>query len=214
MALLIKRGQTLVFTGDSITDAGRRNTAPPLGQGYVRMTVDLLAARAPALGAKVINTGIGGDTVRDLRARWDRDVIDHQPDWLTVLVGVNDAWCWLVGREGKAVEVREYESIYDELLQSVTKRTKARLVLMDPFMASSDEALPADRARMNEALPAYRAAVGRLARKHRAIHVPLQKYFDSQLQHHAADSLAPDAVHPTPAGQAVIAHAWLRAVGW
>jgi lysophospholipase L1-like esterase len=214
MALQIKRGQTLVFTGDSITDAGRRNAAPPLGQGYVQMTVDLLAARAPAMGAKVINTGVGGDTVRDLHARWDRDVIEHQPDWLTVLVGVNDAWCWLVGREGKAVEAREYEAIYDRLLQDVTKRTQAKLVLMDPFMASSDEALPADRAKMIEALPAYRAAVGRLARKHRAIHVPLQKRFDSQLQHRAADSLAPDAVHPTPAGQAVIAHAWLRAVGW
>ena len=214
MALLIKRGQTVLFTGDSITDAGRRADARPLGQGYVRMTVDLLAAREPELGAKVINTGVGGDTVRDLQSRWQRDVIEHQPDWLTVLIGVNDAWCWLVKREGKAVDAGQYESIYDELLQSVKKHTAAKLVLMDPFMASSDGTLPADRARMLEALPAYRAAVGRLARKHRAIHVTLQKYFDEQLAHRAADTLAPDAVHPTPAGQAVIAHAWLRAVGW
>ena len=46
-SFLIQDGQTVVFIGDSITDCGRRDEARPLGNGYVKMAVDLVAAKYP-----------------------------------------------------------------------------------------------------------------------------------------------------------------------
>jgi len=42
-SFLIQDTQTVVFTGDSITDCGRRDVAAPLGNGYVKIAVDLIA---------------------------------------------------------------------------------------------------------------------------------------------------------------------------
>ncbi len=83
MPFAIQPGQTVLFTGDSITDCGRRGDDRPLGAGYVRMAVDLINARYPDNGCRFINTGIGGNIVRDLFDRWTDDCIRHQPDWLS-----------------------------------------------------------------------------------------------------------------------------------
>jgi acyl-CoA thioesterase I len=82
---------TALFTGDSITDAGRR-TDPSgyLGAGYVRRIAEMASAGNPAL--TVVNTGIGGNRTTDLAARWEEDVILRSPNVLTILVGVNDTW--------------------------------------------------------------------------------------------------------------------------
>jgi len=86
----------LLVIGDSITEAGRSHAARPgdrsgaLGSGYVAMTAALLEATYPAHRLIVINRGVGGDTVRDLQQRWQRDVIDLEPDWLTIMIGIRD----------------------------------------------------------------------------------------------------------------------------
>src|SRR5688572_6920105 len=88
----------LLVIGDSITEAGRVPDAWPgdrqgsLGRGYVAMTAALLEATHPAQRVNVINRGVGGDTVRDLAARWQRDVLDLKPDWLVIMIGINDVW--------------------------------------------------------------------------------------------------------------------------
>ncbi|MFN8378973.1 MAG: GDSL-type esterase/lipase family protein [Anaerolineae bacterium] len=40
----------------------------------------------------VINMGVGGNTVRDLAARWESDVTALNPDWLSICIGINDVW--------------------------------------------------------------------------------------------------------------------------
>ena len=73
-------GQKIVFIGDSITDCDRRRGRAPYGDGYVNIVRNLLLARYPAYKLTVVNRGIGGDTTRNLAARWERDVIAEQPD--------------------------------------------------------------------------------------------------------------------------------------
>jgi len=87
---LFKDGQTVVFIGDSITDCGRRGPDAPYGNGYVKLAVDLITAKYPERRITFLNEGIGGNTVEDLRNRWHDDVLRHRPDWVSVMVGIND----------------------------------------------------------------------------------------------------------------------------
>src|SRR4051812_30904703 len=92
MTMLLTAHQKILFAGDSITDAGRRSLAAPYGEGYVSMVRNFVLARYPELGLTFVNRGVAGDTVRDLDARWERDVIAERPDWLAVFIGINDVW--------------------------------------------------------------------------------------------------------------------------
>jgi lysophospholipase L1-like esterase len=82
---------------DSITDCGHglpvgESVKDNLGNGYVNMINALLTAKYPAQGIRVLNTGISGNTVLDLQGRWEQDVLALKPDWLSVMIGINDVW--------------------------------------------------------------------------------------------------------------------------
>ncbi|MBN2130500.1 MAG: hypothetical protein JW741_13450 [Sedimentisphaerales bacterium] len=84
---------TLVFIGDSITDAEKHRRAyHPLGLGYVHFAANFLRARHPDLTISIVNAGVSGDTILDLQNRWQRDCLTHRPNVLSVLVGINDVW--------------------------------------------------------------------------------------------------------------------------
>src|SRR5712691_10847955 len=83
-------GQTVLFIGDSITYCDRRGAAAPFGTGYVKAAIDLITARYPERRLQFVNEGISGNTVQDLRGRWETDVVAHRPDWLSIKIGIND----------------------------------------------------------------------------------------------------------------------------
>jgi lysophospholipase L1-like esterase len=93
----IHSNSTLLTTGDSITDCGRVRPAAEavswdLGNGYVAPIHALLGATCPGLNIRIRNTGISGNTVRVLAARWQSNVLDLKPDWLSIMIGINDVW--------------------------------------------------------------------------------------------------------------------------
>src|SRR5437762_2767741 len=103
-SVIFEQGQKVLFIGDSITDCGRREGPhAPYGNGYVALARTFLLARYAELGLEVVNRGIGGNTVRDLAARWQDDVIAEQPDWLSVKIGINDVWRAIANRLDEAV---------------------------------------------------------------------------------------------------------------
>src|SRR5665811_2443415 len=90
---LLRPGDHIVLTGDSVTDWGRdRGDPDSLGHGYAGIVAALLGARHPELGLTFANRGVGGDTSGMLRARWADDVLSLEPTCLSVLVGTNDTW--------------------------------------------------------------------------------------------------------------------------
>jgi lysophospholipase L1-like esterase len=90
-AIRLSTNDTIVFIGDSITAADRHRQAyRPLGFGYVHFAGNFLLARNPALNLNIANTGISGDTVLDLKDRWQRDCIAHRPNVLSILIGINE----------------------------------------------------------------------------------------------------------------------------
>src|SRR5512139_2711418 len=91
-ALIFQAGQRVLFIGDSITDCDRRFLAAPYGDGYMNLVRAFVTARHPQVRLTWLNRGVSGDTVRDLARRWEHDVLALQPDWLSVLIGINDIW--------------------------------------------------------------------------------------------------------------------------
>ncbi|MDA0989935.1 MAG: SGNH/GDSL hydrolase family protein [Verrucomicrobia bacterium] len=212
--LIIEPGSTILFTGDSITDHGRRADAPPLGSGYVRMVADLLDALYPEHNLQYINTGISGHTVNMLSDRWTEDAINHQPDWLSVMIGINDVHHWL-GDKPTGSDAETFAACYNQLLMRVRAETSARLILMVPFYVTTIAPDPNGelRPRVMHHLTTYRAATRELAREYDALLVDTHALFQDLLKRHPAERFPPEPVHPNPAGHLVMASAWLRAVG-
>jgi lysophospholipase L1-like esterase len=208
---LFQDGQTVLFIGDSITDCGRRGDAAPYGNGYVRAAIDLITARHPERQIRYVNTGIGGNTVADLRGRWQEDAVAHRPDWLSVKIGINDLHRTL-DQTAHSVPPERFEPLYREILQLAREKTSARLILIDPFYIST--ATDGRQGEVLQRLPAYLEIVHRLAEEYDAISVRTHEAFQEQLRYRPASQFCPEPVHPNLAGHLVIAHTLLRQLGW
>jgi lysophospholipase L1-like esterase len=210
--MLIESGSKIVFIGDSITDAGRSRPAGEglfnaLGTGYVAQVDALIGATDPSARLRVVNRGTSGNTVLDLKARWQEDVLELQPEWLVVMIGINDVWrqfdCPL---QNWGVALDTYRETLDDLLSQV-RPSLTGLVLLTPFVfeSSKDDAM---RAVMDQ----YGAAVRELAEKHFAIFVDTQAAIDDALAHNHPTFYAWDRIHPTQTGTMLLAKAFLQAI--
>lgn len=210
----LARNSKLLMIGDSITDCGRarpvgeaRNDA--LGNGYVLLVNAALQTAYPAQRIRVMNVGTSGNTVRDLKARWDTDVVALKPDWVSIMIGINDVWRQFDSplRKEDLVLPREYAATLDELVGR-TKPLVKGLVLMTPYYIEPN---PRDamRARMDE----YGGIVKRVARKHGTVFVDTQAAFAKVLAAMYPAELAWDRVHPNLTGHMVLAKAFLKAIG-
>jgi lysophospholipase L1-like esterase len=203
----------LLFIGDSVTDCGRARPIGDgndgeLGNGYVALIDALLKANRPQHPIRISNMGIGGNTVRDLEARWASDVQALSPDWLSVMIGINDVWRQFDGKAKpeEMISPAQFESSYDRLLLTTRSRIKG-LVLMTPYYIEPVKT-DAMRRRMDE----YGSIVKQLAQRHAAICIDTQAAFDRALASLNATALSADRVHPNQAGHTIIALAFLEGV--
>ncbi|MGC8583809.1 MAG: SGNH/GDSL hydrolase family protein [Thermoproteus sp.] len=197
------RDSTVVFIGDSITDSGRRDAAPPLGNGYVALFKDLVDVRRPELRLNVVNKGVSGNTVRDLKERWEDDVLALGPQAVSVLIGINDLHRYLGGDQGLSPD--GFYETYREILEATTRRLDAVLLLMAPFYVARPQSMDTFRKKVLEVIPHYVEAVERLSAEYSTLYVDLHAEFQRLLEHVPAEELAPDAVHPTRKGHMLIA---------
>lgn len=205
--LLLEPGQRVLFQGDSITDAGRdRQAFASLGSGYASLIAAWLAAKYPDLRVEFLNRGIGGNRACDLQARWAKDCIDLRPEWLSIMVGVNDTWRRF--DSNIISDIPEFEACYRRLLDRVKSETSARVIIMEPFLLP----IRSDYDAFREDLDPRIQAVRHVARDYGAIYVPLDGIFAAACTQREPAFWAPDAVHPSDAGHALIAQAWIRAM--
>ena len=203
-----KEGQTILFIGDSITDVNRLMPAyEPYGFGYVHFTTYNLLARYQELNLNIVNTGISGNTVRDLATRWDKDCLAYKPDILSIMIGVNDVWRQQAEEQDlpDAVYIEEYEATYGNLLLQAKAHCDSQLVLIEPFMFCQDK-----KNAMFKDLQAYIKVVNKLASEFDAVVVPLQKLINKQLKHIPAERWSDDMVHPYLWAHAWISQRWLE----
>ena len=211
--MLFVQNSTLVMTGDSITDCGRARPVGEgegLGSGYVNMVNALLTVKFPQHNIKVLNTGVSGDTVRNLKNRWQTDVLDLSPTYLSVMIGINDVWRKFDSPDnpGLAVGIEEYESTYRELI-GLTKDKVKKIILLTPYLAETDKTEP-----MMALLLQYIETVKKIAAGSDLLSVDLQREFDRYIAAGIEPSaLAGDRVHPTQIGSMAIAKAFLKVCG-
>lgn len=207
------RRPVLLFQGDSITDANRRrngaapNQSPSLGTGYALIAASAVLADEPATNWSVYNRGVGGDTVRDLTDRWDTDALALTPDVLSILVGVNDYWYLRADDRNSTPE--RYEQAYRALLDRTrTAVPGVSLLLGEPFVLPGGTGVNEE---WREGLRPYRDAARRIATDYDATWIPYQSVFDDAIEDAPGPYWAEDGIHPTPAGHARMADAWLTA---
>lgn len=207
----LEASDSIVFIGDSITDAERDQPAyAPLGRGYVHFVGNTLLAKYPQLNLDIVNTGVGGDTIGDMQRRWARDCLFHRPNILSVMIGVNDAWYLATGSgiEWPVALPEQYEVTYDQLLLKVKELCGCQIVLMEPFVFSRD---PSNA--LLRTLEPYIEIVDKLAERHGTLLVPLQKKIGRQIEEVAPEKWSDDAVHPFTWAHAWIAQRWFEATG-
>ncbi|VGO15068.1 Acetylxylan esterase [Pontiella desulfatans] len=210
MKTQLKSGQIILFIGDSITDCGRLEPQHrPLGCGYVQMIADMLAVRDPEKQVHVINTGIGGNTLEDLRSCWIDDALSYRPDWLSIKIGINDCNRWL-SNESVLQSPEKFAEYYDELLALTVKSLPdTKLLFIDPFFAGLDEGqdLPDSyRSRVLKTLPRYLETVNAMSAKYNTLHVRMHAGFQEHFKlQHPSRFFPNEPVHPNSAGQMLIA---------
>jgi lysophospholipase L1-like esterase len=214
-AMKIHSNSTLLMIGDSITDCGRAQPIGEainwdLGNGYVSLINALLGADCPQRNIRIRNVGISGQTVRDLAARWQSDVLDLKPDWLSIMIGINDVWRQFDEPllTEKHVTLDEYASILEQLVRATRPQLKG-LVLMTPYFLEPNRADP-----MRAMMDRYGEVVRQLAVRYQAILVDTQAAFDAVLTEVHPMALASDRVHSNLAGHMVLARAFLKALGY
>ncbi len=204
---------TLLFQGDSITDAGRNrsrsgaNDIAALGTGYPLLLAAELREQHPRSALQIFNRGVSGNTVPDLQARWQGDMIALAPSMLSILIGVNDIW----HTRGKTFSgsAATYETAYSALLASTRSALpELRLVVLEPFVLRVGAV---DNSWFPE-FDDYRAASRRVAKRAGAIFVPLHDMLQDLARKSSPAYWAADGVHPTLAGHQAIARQWLRRV--
>ena len=209
---VIPKGTTILFQGDSITDAKRdragyyANDMRGMGTSYVYQIVAEIQAHHPADQIKCYNRGISGNKVYQLAARWEEDCIQIQPQVLSILIGVNDFWHTLNSGYTGTPE------IFNNDLRALLKRTQdqipdIKILLGEPFAVTGGSAITSEW----KDFPPYQRIIKEIATDFNASFVPYQRVFDEALEKAPASHWCPDGVHPSIAGAFLMKEAWLEA---
>jgi len=205
---VLKAGDRILFQGDSITDAGR-GLPPGLGGGYVAIVRGLLRALRPDLRVDVVNRGVGGDRTPELLARWQSDCLDLKPDVLSLMIGVNDVWRLAGEWNGqKHIPLADYRANCVRLIEQALAARIRQLILISPTTITPENVSP-----LNDLVGQYDETIRELARQFGAIHVPARDAILSARTDLPEVCWTSDGCHPSTAGHALIAAAWLREAG-
>lgn len=206
--------KTILFQGDSITDAGRDyQNDDVLGYGYPVMTAGAIAVDHPGR-YRMVNRGISGNRIVDVYARMKRDILNLNPSYMSILIGINDVWHEFGNRNG--VDAAKFEMVYDLMVSELKAALPdLKIMIMEPFVlpgtGTDPQDIPERYAEFRSETLLRAQAAKRIAEKHNLVFVPLQEAFDKA----NADAPTPDywlidGVHPTAAGHDLIKQAWLK----
>lgn len=203
----------IVFAGDSVTDADKTQPhgdddalGQGLGVGYVRFVYDMLAAEYPELDLRIINSGVSGDTSRALFKRWENDVLNFKPDWISIFIGINDAVTKLLypQKPESQVSYEEYETNVESMVKTAKKTAKGVFVI-SPYVA---EPYKMDMLRVE--MDKYREICEKIAKKYECRYIDIQKMFDEYFKIRHQFCIAWDRIHPNRIGAYMIAKAFLK----
>ena len=201
----------IIFAGDSVTDMG---SAQPVGEGlfdnvgrsYVSVIENMLAAYYPEINLRVTNSAASGNTSRDLLERFDRDVVQLKPDWVSICIGINDIWRQFDCPAMRDTHVLsdEYEANVEKMILSVHGNVKGIFILSPYYMETNKEDM------MRKKADEYALICEKLAEKYNCIFVDFQKMYDKYFSIRHSSYIAWDRVHPNQVGATLMAREFLK----
>lgn len=213
--MIFQNNDRIVFAGDSITDMGSvrpigEGLNDNLGRGYVRVIENMLVAWYPELNIRVTNSGISGNTSRDLLNRFESDVIALNPDYVSICIGINDVWRQFDSPAilEAAVNPEEYQENVEKMILSIKNKVKGIFILTPYYMEPNREDW------MRKRMDQYGEICKQLAKKHQCILVDFQKAYDDLFHHIHSTKIAWDRVHPNQMGSTLMAKTFLAHCGF
>lgn len=206
--------KTILFQGDSITDCGRsREDFSNVGIGYPLLVKAQLGFENPEQ-YEFQNRGISGNRIVDVYARIKEDIINLKPDYMSILIGVNDVWHEFGGHNG--VDAEKYEKIYCMLIEEIQEALpNIKIMILEPFClrarATENTEEEPDKWNIFHAEVKKRAEKAKaVAGKYKLPFIPLQHLFDAAAETTENTYWLRDGVHPTAMGHQIIKQEWLK----
>jgi len=204
--------KTILFQGDSITDCSRGQVR--YGCGYPRLVASQLGYEFPE---EYIfkNRGNSGNRIVDVYARIKADIINLKPDYMSILIGVNDVWHEFIRANG--VDADKFEKIYSLLIEEVKEALpEIKIMILEPFClrASATENTEEEPDKWNVFSSEVKKRAERakkVAEKYDLIFIPLQDKFDEAAKIAENTYWLEDGVHPTAMGHELIKREWIKA---
>ncbi|MFK7883406.1 MAG: SGNH/GDSL hydrolase family protein [Phycisphaerales bacterium] len=188
----LESGQTIVFFGDSITEAG----------GYIKVIEQRLSLDRPRLDITLINRGHSGYRVPMIQPLLQAEVLDESPTLVVIYIGINDVWHQTKG-------LGTPRDVYEAGLRDMISRCHAvgvRVVLASPTIIGE---FPRGSNPLDDDLDEYANISHRVAMETGASFCDLRTPFFDYLAKHKMDRsdrsvLTTDGVHMTPAGDQLL----------
>lgn len=200
-------GSTVLFTGDSITDCDRiRENFNDLGKGYPNKFAAIYKTLFSEQNVTFLNRGLSGDTTALLLERYEVDLKQLRPDFVSILIGINDTWRRF--DSGLYTSAEQFEKNYRTFLSNVRKDfPETKILMIEPFMLEGD----ADKKEFRSDLDPKIEKVRGLAREFADYYVPLDGiFYQYGTTTVGLRQLSYDGVHPTDLGHSVITEAILK----
>jgi len=182
MSTLIEDGAVVLFQGDSITDCGRDRDND----------LDL------------------GSGYPNMVAAWFSAIYPEKKVKFINrgISGDRGNDCWRRYDSNDPTSVDDFASGYRKILTQIRDNLDARIILCEPFVLP----VPEDRKQWREDIDPKIHAVRELAMEFNTLYIPLDGIFAAASAKREPAFWAPDGVHPSQAGHALIARAWLETV--
>ena len=192
----------IVFLGDSITDAGRKESPNQLGYGYVNIFSEQLNKQNQQLN--IINKGVDGQFTEQIAQSLHPECIFLHPDYVSILVGINDIGLLVasdVSEQEKLYMLEDSIRAYHEMLFDLSRETTAKIITLEPFIFPKDGAF-------EEWIPWQKKMsknIRKLARNYGASFVPLQEPLKQKIEELGYDAITTDGMHLTSTGHEILA---------
>lgn len=202
--IIINKNSKILFIGDSITDV-KFNSENKINFDVKDIYATQLKKRLKlySKNIKVEIKGIASNRTYHVYDRLTSDCINHNPDIVIMLIGVNDAWENYVPEQYPPL-LRPMEPHIREIYRRLKMELPATQILyLMPFMIDSvEEKLP-----FHSVLGEYREILRNIAEENGALVVDLQDVFNEAQKTIKPAELAIDGIHPTELGHKLMADA-------
>lgn len=193
--ITIKANSKVLFQGDSVTDCYRdRNDELSLGNSYVKDVAKYLNK----FNIKTVNKAIAGNKVNDLINRFDNDFKNIKPDYIFILIGVNDTWHNYPNQKQTTV----FEEEYDYLLSKIKQEINVPVIILEPFIIGYNKEITCMKNDLNNKID----SIKKLSKKYNYLYLSFENDFNNILTEENYLDYTIEGIHLLEKGYEIISN--------